>query len=178
MWWLNVARIRTADERVDRVYRAEDFGPAGDAFAVAGPVTLGFDVHKDGERFHLVGSVTGTLELLCSRCLEPFKMPVDAPFDLRYEPRRSETAERELEVHERDFSTAYYDDQQIDLAQLMSEQFHLAVPMKPLCGEACRGLCPQCGVNLNRESCECARGWDDPRLAALKGLVRRDPLSH
>jgi uncharacterized protein len=105
-------------------------------------------------------------------------MPVDASFDLRYEPRRTESSERETEVRDRDLSAAYYDDQQIDLGQLMSEQFHLFVPMKPLCVEACRGLCPQCGVNLNREACGCVRDWQDPRLAALKGLAARERRDH
>jgi uncharacterized protein len=177
MWSLNVARIRSAQERFDHVYRAEDFPRGGETFEVAGPVTLGFDVYKDQDRFHLVGGVQATLSLPCSRCLEPFSMPVEAAFDLRYEPRRVGSA-GEREVLERDFSAAYYDDQQIDLGQLMSEQFHLALPMKPLCGAGCRGLCPQCGANLNREACPCVRDWHDPRLAALKELTARDPRNH
>ncbi len=178
MWWLNLAKIRTADERFDHVYRADEFVPGEEPFVVSGPVTLGFDIHKDKDRFHLTGGVRATLQLPCSRCLEPFAMPVDASFDLRYEPRQDTSSARETEVREDDFSTAYYDDQQVDLRQLMSEQFHLAAPMKPLCVEGCRGLCPQCGGNLNRETCACAVGWQDPRLAPLKGLVSRPRRDH
>jgi uncharacterized protein len=69
-------------------------------------------------------------------------------------------------------TTAYYVDDQIDLGQLMSEQFHLVLPMKPLCRETCRGLCPQCGTNLNAGSCECRTTWEDPRLAPLKALLK------
>lgn len=171
MWWVDVAKIRTAGDRFDHVYQAEAFAAGGQPFVVSGPVTLGLDIQKDQDRFRLVGGVQAQLSLTCSRCLEPFAMPVDAPIDLRYEPRRTELAERETEVGAEDFSTAYYDDHQIDLEQLLLEQFHLAVPMKPLCGEACRGLCAQCGVNLNRETCECVQAWDDPRLSALQGLA-------
>jgi len=49
----------------------------------------------------------------------------------------------------------------------------LALPMKPLCGEACKGLCRHCGTNLNKSSCDCAPTWDDPRLAPLKGLLNQ-----
>ena len=42
--------------------------------------------------------------------------------------------------------------------------------MKPLCREDCKGLCAQCGTNLNTDTCECAPVWEDPRLAALKVL--------
>ena len=52
----------------------------------------------------------------------------------------------------------------------MREQFYLALPMKPLCGDDCKGLCPVCGTNLNRGTCDCKRDWEDPRLAALKTL--------
>jgi uncharacterized protein len=52
----------------------------------------------------------------------------------------------------------------------MREQFYLALPMKPLCSEACHGLCPVCGTNLNRGTCDCKRDWDDPRLAPLREL--------
>jgi len=78
--------------------------------------------------------------------------------------------EGEKEVEEEDLSTAFYDDQKIDLAQLMREQFYLALPMKPLCGDGCRGLCPVCGTNLNRGTCDCNREWEDPRLAVLKNI--------
>jgi uncharacterized protein len=54
----------------------------------------------------------------------------------------------------------------------MREQFYLALPMKPLCSEGCKGLCAMCGTNLNKGSCDCKREWEDPRLAALKELKR------
>ena len=52
----------------------------------------------------------------------------------------------------------------------MREQFYLALPMKPLCREDCRGLCPVCGINRNRETCSCQATWVDPRLEALKSF--------
>jgi uncharacterized protein len=144
---------------------------------VSAPVTLGFDIDKDKDHFQLSGRLTTTLELACSRCLEPYSLPVDASFDLRYQPRATEPAHAEREVEEDDFTTAYYDDDVIDLGQLVREQLYLAVPMKPLCTEGCRGLCPQCGANVNREACACRAGWEDPRFAALRALrdnVRTD----
>jgi uncharacterized protein len=74
-------------------------------------------------------------------------------------------------MQEEDVDTSYYRDDQIDLNELLREQFYLALPMKPLCAEGCKGLCPQCGTNLNAGSCTCTVVWEDPRLAALKGLA-------
>ena len=70
----------------------------------------------------------------------------------------------------KNLETSYYRNDAIDLNELLREQFYLALPMKPLCGEACRGLCAQCGTNLNAGTCDCQPVWDDPRLSVLKGL--------
>ncbi len=175
---LNLAKIRTAHDRFDQVYDAETFAADRESFTVAAPVTLGFDIDKDKDQFRLVGRVHTTLELLCGRCLEPYTVPVDAAFDLRYQPRSTQQAEGEREVEEDDFSTAFYDDETIDLGQLMREQFFLSVPMKPLCAESCRGLCAQCGTNLNTGTCDCTPEWEDPRFAALKALRDNAPRNH
>lgn len=174
---LNLARVRPGRDGVDRirfeqVYRPEAVAGDGDSFTVAAPVDLAFDVTRDKDRFGLSGRVRTTLELPCSRCLEPFRRAVDAAFDLRYVPRCANTGEGEREVQEDDLTTAFYEDDTIDLGQLMREQLYLALPMKPLCSDACLGLCPHCGTNRNRASCGCTRDWEDPRFAALRVLKR------
>ena len=166
---LNLTKIRTAQERFDQVYQPDQF-PRDEAYTVAAPVALGFDIYKDKDQFRLAGRVTTTLELPCGRCLEPFLSPVEAEFDLRYQPHSHNTGEGEREVEEDDLTTAFYDNDQIDLGQLMTEQFVLSVPMKPLCEDGCKGLCPTCGTNWNRGTCDCRNTWEDPRLAALKDL--------
>ena len=171
---LDLGQIRTAHERYEKVYPpgafSERFREDRETFQVMDPVSLSFDIHRDQQQFRLVGTVTTKLELPCGRCLEPFTLPVDAPFDLRYQPHTANQGEGEREIEEDDLTTAFYENDQIDLAQLMREQFYLALPMKPLCRSDCRGLCPICGTNLNRHTCDCKPGWEDPRFAALKAL--------
>jgi uncharacterized protein len=171
---LDLSRIRTPLEHYAKTYPPaafqETFSEDQDSFRVAAPVSLEFDIHKDKQQFRLIGTVRTTLELPCSRCVEPFTQPVDAEFDLRYQPHAANTGEGEKEIEEDDLTTAFYQHDQIDLGQLMREQFYLALPMKPLCRPDCRGLCPICGTNLNRAGCECKRAWDDPRLATLKAV--------
>ncbi len=175
--FLNLKTIRTAREHVEEVYEPERFKAEGDDFAIAAPVALGFDIEKVKERYRLVGTVSTTLELLCGRCLELFARRVDAAFDLRYQPHTENTGEGELEIEEDDLSTAFYENDQIDLEQLVREQLLLSLPMKPLCREECKGLCPVCGTNLNRGTCACTRDWVDPRLAALKRAFRPEFLN-
>jgi uncharacterized protein len=169
---LDLNKIRTPRERYEKVYPPEGFPAEGEAFRVVAPVSLAFDIQKDKDQFQLAGRVKTVLELPCSRCLEPFTTPVDSAFDLRYQPHTSNTGEGERPIEEDDLSTAFYENDQIDLGQLMREQFYLSLPMKPLCGDNCQGLCPICGTNLNREACDCKRDWEDPRLAVLKTLKK------
>ncbi len=143
-----------------------------DAYRIVAPVLLEFEIHKDKDRFRLVGSAVTELELACSRCLEPFRMPVNATFDIRYHPASEMSKDEEREVEEDDLETSYYRDDQIDLNELLREQFYLELPMKPLCSEDCKGLCAQCGTNLNIGTCECSAGWTDPRLAPLRQLKK------
>jgi len=170
---LNVAKIRDAQERFEQVYAPEQLACTDEAFRVAAPVKLAFDIYKDKDQFRLIGTVQTTLELPCSRCLEAFSWPVDSSFDLRYQPHARNTGEGEREIEEDDLTTAFYENDTIDLGQLMREQLYLALPMKPLCGDDCKGLCPTCGSNWNKGTCDCSNQWEDPRLAALKAL-RRD----
>ncbi|MBI3402032.1 MAG: DUF177 domain-containing protein [Acidobacteria bacterium] len=173
---LDLRKIGTPLERYEKVYAPEAFGSGpADAgndvdFRVAAPVTLAFDIVKDKETFRLAGSVRTTLGLTCSRCLEPFTLPVDASFDLMYQPHAENKGEGELEIEEDDLTTAFYEHDEIDLGQLMREQFYLSLPMKPLCRADCKGLCPSCGTNWNSATCECRREWEDPRFKALKEL--------
>ena len=174
---LDLGKIRTPHEHFEQTFPPEAFASgSGDDFRVASPVTLAFEIYKDKSTFRLVGTTRTTLEVPCSRCLEPMIVPVDAPFDLRYQPHSTNvgTGADEQEIEEDDLTTAFYQHDEIDLEQLMREQFYLALPMKPLCSEGCKGLCPACGTNLNKGSCDCKREWEDPRLDALRALKSKN----
>lgn len=171
---LDVSRLREAHDHIERSWDASLLPADPAVFRLTGPVALAFDVHKDRRQFRLVGRVRGTLGLSCSRCLEAFTVGVDEPFDVLCLPASENAGEGEREIEDDDLATAYYRDQTIDLGQLAVEQFYLAVPMKPLCREDCCGLCPECGTNLNRETCSCTHAWVDPRLAGLRDLTKKD----
>jgi uncharacterized protein len=168
---LDLTRIRQPETDVQRQYPPTAFEGRDNTFRIASPVTLRMRVSKDRDRFRLVGALDTTLELSCSRCLEPFDLPVEAAFDVRYLPDSENVGTQEREVADDELVAAFYRDDQVDLAQLIEEQLYLALPMKPLCTPDCRGLCPHCGANLNHESCSCEVRWEDPRLAGLKAIL-------
>jgi uncharacterized protein len=168
---LDLRGFRGGVDQVDRVFAPEAFTLAHEDFRVVAPVEFKAQVTKDAQKVRLTGRVRTTLETNCGRCLEPFTVPVDAPFDLMFLPEAEEPATREREVSADDVGVSFYKDDAIDLGEIMREQFFLAQPMKPLCQPDCQGLCPHCGVNRNRETCECRIGWVDPRFAGLKKLL-------
>ncbi len=169
---LDLSRMRGEHDHFDRTYQPSAFESDKEDYEIVRPVVLALDVHKSKREFRLAGRLATVLQLECGRGVEPFTLPVEAAFDLRYLPHSENTGEGEVEVEEDDLSTAFYRDEVIDLGQLMREQFYLALPMKPLCQEACRGLCPHCGANLNQTTCTCVDTWVDPRLEALRSLGR------
>jgi uncharacterized protein len=172
---LDLNKLHGPREHVDRTLPPSAFDPQDPDYRISAPVELSMDVEKvRADAYAVTGRAKTTLELSCSRCLEPFEVPVDATFDLRYVPASQNAGEGEREIEEDDLTTAYYHEGTLDIGELLREQFQLALPMKPLCSDACRGLCPQCGANLNRTDCGCAPAWEDPRLAPLKHLLTRD----
>lgn len=118
------------------------------------------------------GGVTATLQHICSRCLADFSGGVQTELELVYRPAKElETGEAGLVSEELD--TGFYTDDEIDIDEVAREQVLLNVPMKPLCSEECKGICPVCGVNRNEKDCGCAQHRVDPRLAVLEKLIEK-----
>jgi len=164
--------IKGQRDRLRRTFPGSALNRDGDEqYRVVGSVLLDFDVRKDDLKFLFVGQLAATLEVDCSRCLELFCWFVNLDVDLSYLPASENVGGTEARVEESDLGTAFYQDEHIDLEQLMHEQFQLALPMKPLCYESCRGLCGVCGCNRNTTKCQCVEQWQDPRLAVLKTLL-------
>jgi uncharacterized protein len=131
--------------------------------------------HKIIKDVRLRGRLATSLELACARCLEPVRQKVDREFELLYRPRGSDAGRDELSVTDAEAEIGYYDGEGLLLEDVLREQVLLAVPLKVICREDCRGLCPHCGKNLNQEQCSCEATTEDPRWAALKDIrVRLD----
>jgi uncharacterized protein len=124
-----------------------------------------------GDELRLTGTVRSTVQLDCARCLAPVPVNVDESFDLFYIPSVSRLQpDEERELAKDDLLVAFYRDDCLDLDDVVREQIDLAIPMARVCSDACRGLCPGCGANLNETKCSCTAQEPDPRWAALEQL--------
>ena len=102
----------------------------------------------------------------CDRCGTPVERRYDLPF--------THTVVTELQSPEEDDGYVLAPDQQLDAETLLRDDVVLWVPLKFLCRPDCKGLCDQCGHNLNDGPCACRREPADPRLAALQSLLKQD----
>jgi uncharacterized protein len=127
-------------------------------------------ITKVGDTIYIRGQLAATISQECSRCLEMVTLTTSGDFVYTLVPEQAEVAE-DLELDARELETSYYRGDFIDLAPLIYEQIILQVPIKVLCAEDCRGLCPHCGANLNAGSCNCRSDVVDARLAVLKNFI-------
>jgi len=94
------------------------------------------------------------IDICCSRCLENTKLSIGSDFAYTLIPAKAEASE-DLELKPEELEISYYQGDFIDLAPIICEQIILQIPIKVLCSSDCRGLCQQCGTNLNVSSCNC-----------------------
>lgn len=125
----------------------------------------------DGEDVVITGEIDSTVPVTCGRCLEELPARVRAVVDVRFIPRPP-TGDR-VELGSDDLDLDFYTGGEVNLATLVESETALALPMKPLCREDCRGLCPVCGGNRNLVACGCPERAPDPRLAVLGDLAAR-----
>lgn len=116
------------------------------------------------------GRVTGSVESDCDRCLEPVVLDASSEFDLAYLPVGWEPASEETEISEEDSETGFYEGDGIELNDVIREQILLSMPLRKVCSEGCKGICPVCGQNRNVRDCGCSAAPVDDRWAALKNF--------
>ena len=126
--------------------------------------------HRIISDIRLDGELSTSLELVCARCLEPVIEKVGRKFDLLYRPQGADAGKEEMSVTAAEAEVSYYQGEGLLLEDVIREQVLLAVPLKAICREDCKGLCPHCGKNLNFETCSCSGAVEDPRWSALKDL--------
>ncbi|MGI5895252.1 MAG: YceD family protein [Candidatus Merdivicinus sp.] len=127
------------------------------------PVECSGKIENRAGVVRLVFCVKFSLDLVCDRCLEPFTREENLTF--------SHILVQKLESEEEDEDYILCPGGELDLDELVRTDVLLELPTKVLCREDCKGLCGQCGQNLNFGSCKCEKKEIDPRLAVLSQLL-------
>jgi len=150
-----------------------DFGPEN--IRQIGPLDWSASAERAGEEIRIAGSLNATLEMACSRCLEPARLTINKPFDLFFREHDATMFDEdaEVELDEKDTRTAFFTGTKLAIGDVLQEQVLLALPMKTLCKVDCKGLCPNCGTNLNSGSCGCSKEEFSPHMDNLLEIKRR-----
>ena len=131
----------------------------------AGPLHVELEARGVQDRMALVeGELRIDVTMPCSRCLKPVPVSIAVPFREHFMVGGEREAEEEADLY------IPVPDNEIDLTPYVEEAVQLELPLVPLCADDCKGLCPECGKDLNEGECGCDRTPIDPRLAALKDL--------
>lgn len=144
-------------------------GPA-ERVAFTEPVVIDIRVTSMGSVFWVEGTIKTAVTLTCSRCLKEFVCPLQTAFAEKYHFG----AVRAQAAGELDADTTVVAGESLDLTDKVKESILLALPMKALCDAACKGLCPECGQDLNKGECTCRGEAIDLRLAVLAQLLEND----
>jgi len=138
------------------------------------PLTIDLRIRRIGQMFEADGRFETRVRLSCSRCLADFELPLAADFILAFSREQPETADpsrhAEIELGAEEIGLILFHGEEIDLRDAVQEDVLMAVPMKTLCRPECKGLCLQCGADLNQGDCGCERKIINPKFAVLKGL--------
>ena len=124
--------------------------------------------YRSGQDLFFHGHLDRVIEACCSRCLRFYSFSLEKDFDFVLTPEPPTAKSREL--YRDEMGLSFYSSEDINLSPFIREQVLLALPMRPLCDEGCRGLCPSCGLNLNHESCLCPAPSGDPRMGFFRNL--------
>lgn len=136
-----------------------------------GPLVVKISVAREDKRYVIHGRLAGKLKLVCDRCLDIYTFALGRDFQLSLSPPENlESARDETELKEEDLAVGFIEAEKIDLDDIIREQIYLSLPIKLLCGSACAGLCTECGINLNRETCKCSKNTGHPGFLKLKEL--------
>ncbi|RJQ21499.1 MAG: DUF177 domain-containing protein [Nitrospiraceae bacterium] len=127
-------------------------------------------IFRFGKRVLIEGTIGIGATLQCSRCLKEFALQLKFDFREEYLPAEDSGREDERELAAEDLDLGYFSDDELNIDEIVREQILLAVPIKPLCAETCKGLCRTCGKDLNEGGCECKHEETDPRLAPLRKI--------
>lgn len=149
----------------------EPCSPKELGFECLTPIKGKLSFTNTGTLLLLKGDVSADVRLECGRCVTDYVQHVDAPIEEEFRIERVGDSMQVLPIDEDDITANLVTRNLIDVQELVRQNVLLALPIQPLCGEECKGLCPTCGENLNVRQCTCPPETVDSPFQALADLL-------
>jgi len=169
----NVAQLLKSEPGASREYDLdEDIAGIDEELDVIRPLTGRIRLLRTDNGILVTGHLQTAARVPCRRCLVPVVLPVEMDLEEQFRPSVDICTGATIPAEDGEDEVTRMDGHHmVDLTEVIRQNLLLAIPTSPLCRPNCRGLCPDCGANLNEESCNCQRQERDPRLAALHELL-------
>ncbi len=172
---INIADIPRDGLKLDFEERKETLNRVlerdGRGIRVTGPIGCHLLVKRKAAEISIAGYMETRVSFVCSLCLKRFERDVHWDIDYTLVPEQRFVEEKERELAPDELDVSFFTGDVIDTADILMEEFFLEMPIRFICREGCKGLCPRCGADLNQGECACPRERPvDPRLAKLKEL--------
>ncbi len=169
--YYNVAQLLKEPVGSTRTYDIDGPLPADIGSAELSPQGE-LSMMKTDKGIFVVARVSVNVPVTCSRCLKRTTHPLDISIEEEYLPTIDISTGQSRRVPEKSEGTFTIDQQHgLDLREALRQYTITNQPMKPLCGEGCRGICAYCGRDNNESSCSCSEGASDPRWVQLNRLL-------
>lgn len=166
--YVNLTDVFTSEGKVVRQsipIEMEQFSCKNGEYEIVSKTPVSFTFSNLGVgKARVQGQAEVTLRMSCDRCLKPVDVVI--PLDFEQEVFSPDVAEPESEEDD----TPFMEDYQLNVEELVNTEITVNLPMKVLCKADCKGICRQCGKDLNTGSCECDTFVPDPRMAAIKDI--------
>ena len=162
----NVAEIKkqlTGEKAFQMDVSPDDLELSETDLPVVGKVHLEGTITNAGDVLLVQADIKARVRRTCARCLKEFTAESEAEALDKFYPVGSQSVESDAYVYDGDF---------VDLTELLRESLLLAEPLRVLCKEDCKGICPVCGADRNVHPCDCDTRSIDPRLSALKQFIK------
>lgn len=138
------------------------------------PIVFDLNVKPMRDFISVKGFFKTMVRQACVRCLVDFEHPLRSRFSLNFSkeiPKDLHHKDKEgIELTAQQIGIIYFEKDEIDFTEVTQEQVILSMPYNPICSKACKGLCHQCGQDLNKSKCQCRERKNDGPFAALKNL--------
>jgi uncharacterized protein len=176
---LHIEQIKAKDFCLDFEEKAETFPVLAEMVQnreceFMAPLRVSVRAFRIRELFEVEGHFQTKIRLTCSRCLKEYDRLLASEFALTYTRETpgltAESTEEEAELRVEEIGLIHFRGEEIDLRDGIQEQVVMAFPVKPLCDEKCKGLCPTCGADRNQGDCGCKREPISSQFALLRNL--------
>src|SRR4030095_825858 len=149
-------------------YQPDELDLMDDRLRLEQPASVTGRIRTSGSEVRVSGKVDARVEVGCDRCLKALEVPVSAKFALEYITGQEYESTHVAELSTEEMAVSVFDGETIDVDEIVREQILLALPDRALCNDDCKGICSNCGTDLNSGNCNCESSEIDPRWEALK----------